>query len=80
NTPLAANVLLSDGKKLVGARLAFQSQPPSLYWLRGVSQFPNAVIVASEPLFDGPWTAFEASSLFTVTADCDLQFYSLSRR
>ncbi|MEM9769427.1 MAG: ergothioneine biosynthesis protein EgtC, partial [Cyanobacteria bacterium P01_D01_bin.71] len=47
NTPLAANVLLSDGKKLVGARLAFQSQPPSLYWLRGVSQFPNAVIVAS---------------------------------
>ncbi|MEM6837974.1 MAG: ergothioneine biosynthesis protein EgtC [Cyanobacteria bacterium P01_C01_bin.120] len=77
DVPMAANVLLSDGQKLVGARLAFQSRPPSLYWLRGVPQFPQAVIIASEPLFDGPWTAVEASSLFTVTADCDLQFSPL---
>ncbi|NER79619.1 MAG: ergothioneine biosynthesis protein EgtC [Leptolyngbya sp. SIO1D8] len=77
NTPVAANVLASDGKKLVGARLASHRQAPSLYWLRDNSRFPGAVLVASEPLFDGDWMAFPDSSLFIADIHCDVQFRSL---
>lgn len=78
NTPIAANVLLSDGQKLVGSRLASHGRAPSLYWLGRDPQFPDAVIVASEPLFEAPWEAIEESSLFTLTADCDLKFSPIS--
>jgi ergothioneine biosynthesis protein EgtC len=78
DTPVAANVLVSDGQTLVGSRLASHSRAPSLYWLKDDPQFPNAVVVASEPLFDGRWAPCEESSLFTITRDRDVQFYSLS--
>lgn len=74
---VAANVLLSDGKKLVGARLASHRPAPSLYWLKGDPQFPNAVLVASEPLFNGNWVSFQDCSLFTITSDCAIQFHPL---
>lgn len=77
DTPVAANVLVSNGQKLVGSRLASHGRAPSLYWLRGAPQFPQAILVASEPLFEGPWVPFEEHSLFTLTADCDVQFHSL---
>lgn len=77
-TPVAANVLVSDGKSIIGTRLASHNQAPSLYWLRDDPQFPNAVLVASEPLFDGNWASFEESSLFIIPADRDVQFHSLS--
>lgn len=79
DTPLAANVLVSDGQQLVGSRVASHSRAPSLYWLKGDPQFPQAVLVASEPLFDGAWVSVEESSLFTLTADCDVQFHPLRR-
>lgn len=79
DTPLAANVLMSDGQQLVGSRVASHGRAPSLYWLRGDPQFPAAAIVASEPLFEGAWVPVKDFSLFTLTADCDLQFHSLSR-
>ena len=78
DTPIAANVLVSDGHKLVGSRLASHDRAPSLYWLKGSAQFPQAILVASEPLFEGPWVAFEEHSLFTLVTDCDVQFHSLS--
>jgi glutamine amidotransferase len=77
DSPIAANVLISDGKNLVGARLASHSPAPSLYYLKDDPQFPNAVLVASEPLFDGNWTSCDDSSLFTVNANRDVQFRSL---
>ncbi len=78
NTAIAANVLISDGQTLLGARLASHSRAPSLYWLRHHPEFPNAVLVASEPLFEGDWASFEESTLFTISANCDIQFYSLN--
>ena len=78
DVPCAANVLLSDGQQLVGARLASHNRAPSLYWLKDDPQFPHAVLIASEPLFDADWQPCEDSSLFTMTADCDVQFSSLS--
>ena len=76
--PVAANVLLSNGQKIVGARLASHNRAPSLYLLRDDPQFPNAILVASEPLFDGHWLTCGESSLFTISCDRDVQFHSLS--
>jgi glutamine amidotransferase len=76
DAPTAANVLVSDGQKLVGCRLASHHRAPSLYWLRDDPKFPGAVLVASEPLFDGNWVSCEESSLFTLSSR-DVQFYPL---
>ncbi|MBE7381371.1 MAG: ergothioneine biosynthesis protein EgtC [Leptolyngbya sp. SIO1E4] len=78
DTPVAANVLVSDGQKLVGSRLASHNPAPSLYWLRDDPHFPEAVLVASEPLFEGNWETCPDFSLFTVGTHCDVQFRSLS--
>ncbi|MGF1523053.1 MAG: ergothioneine biosynthesis protein EgtC [Leptolyngbyaceae cyanobacterium] len=78
DTPVAANVLISDGENLVGSRLASHNRAPSLYWLKCDPRFPDAVLVASEPLFGGNWMICPESSLFTVNANCDVQFHSLS--
>lgn len=78
DVPMAANVLVSNGQKLVGTRLASHSRAPSLYWLKGDPRFPDAVIVASEPLFEGNWAICPESSLFTVDTHCDIQLRTLS--
>lgn len=78
DVPMAANVLVSDGKRLVGSRLASHHPAPSLYWLTQDPRFPDAVLVASEPLFEGNWTLCPESSLFTLDSCCDVQFRSLS--
>lgn len=78
DAPMAVNVLVSDGKKLVGSRLSSHGRAPSLYWLGGDPRFPDAVIVASEPLFDGNWATCPEFSLFTVDTHCDIQFRPLS--
>lgn len=79
DTPVAANILISDGTQLIGSRLASHRSAPSLYWLKDDPQFPDAVLVASEPLFDGQWQTVPNSSLFTLQLDCDVQFHSFDR-
>jgi ergothioneine biosynthesis protein EgtC len=78
DTPVAANVLISDGQTLVGSRLASHSRAPSLYWLSNNLQLPNAVVVASEPLFEAPWASLEENSLFIFDASRDHQSHSIS--
>lgn len=73
---IAANILISDGKKLVGSRLTSHNGSPSLYWLQGDPRLPGGVVIASEPLFDGNWAACPDFSLFTID-NCDVQFRSL---
>ncbi len=68
----SANLILSDGQQLVASRYA-NRQNPTLYWLRDDPKFPNAVLIASEPLFPGNWTACPDCSLLTVTHDLDIQ-------
>jgi glutamine amidotransferase len=78
DAPLAANVLVSDGCQLVATRFATHGPAPSLYWLRQPTVLDGAAIVASEPLFDGPWQAVPAAMLFTLKPHCDPEFRSLS--
>ena len=76
-TGFSANLVISDGQQLVASRCANRSPTPSLYWLRDDPLFPQAVLIASEPLFAGNWTAFPEHSLLTVTHDLDIQSHPL---
>lgn len=63
-----ANIVLSDGEQLVACRYDNQGKAPSLYWLQNHSNFLDAVILASEPLFKADWVSCPEHSLVTVRA------------
>ena len=73
NTYTLANVVVSDGNRLVASRFSVEVQPPSLYWLQNDSTFSNSVIIASEPLFKGNWNSFPENSILSVGKDCDIR-------
>ena len=72
-TNTLANLVISDGNRLVASR--FSTEPPSasLYWLQNDATFPNSVIIASEPLFKGNWNSFPENSILSVGEDCDIR-------
>ncbi|HEY9761580.1 MAG TPA: ergothioneine biosynthesis protein EgtC [Trichocoleus sp.] len=74
---LLANMVVTDGKQLVVCRYATTGSAPSLYWLRHQSHFPEAVLVASEPLFEADWVACPDPAIITIDLNCDLQTYPL---
>jgi glutamine amidotransferase len=69
----SANIVVSDGHCLVASRFASDIQAPSLYWLRDDPAFPDAVIIASEPLFEGNWNSFPEQSVISVGEDLEIQ-------
>ena len=73
-TKVSANIIISDGHQLVASRFATYSPAPSLYWLRDDPNFPNAVIIASEPLFAGNWNCFSENTIISVGEDLEIQF------
>ncbi len=73
----SANMLVSDGHRLVASRFASGTLAPSLYWLRDDPAYPESVIIASEPLFDGNWNRFPEQSILSVGEDLDIQIYQL---
>ncbi len=74
----SANLIVSDGHRLVASRFASNTtSAPSLYWLRDDPTFPEAVIIASEPLFDGNWNRFPEQSILSVGEDLDIQIHQI---
>ncbi len=73
----SANMVVSDGHRLVASRFATGTLAPSLYWLRDDPAFPEAVIVASEPLFEGNWHRFPDNSLLSVGKDLEIEIHQL---
>lgn len=67
----SANVILSDGKKLVACRHANRSPVPTLYWLRDDPAYPGAVLVASEPVGPGDWQVCPEHCFLSVEPDLD---------
>jgi ergothioneine biosynthesis protein EgtC len=59
HTDFSANIIISDGKKWVVSRYATRKPVPSLYYLRDDLLYPDSMIVASEPLFEGNWHTFD---------------------
>lgn len=83
---VSANLILSDGDHLVASRFASRYEPcstrdqslpvapaPTLYWLRDDPLFPQAVLIASEPMFPGDWVAFPERSILTTSRNLDVQ-------
>ncbi|MEA5582155.1 ergothioneine biosynthesis protein EgtC [Nodularia harveyana UHCC-0300] len=69
----SANIVFSDGNRLIASRFSTHAPAPSLYWLKNHKNFPKSVIIASEPLFTGNWTACPENSMIIVGGDCDIQ-------
>lgn len=72
-----ATAIATDGNRLIACRFAKNATPPTLYWLKNDPNFPEAVILASEPLFPGNWNACPEQSVITVGEDLDLKIYEL---
>lgn len=80
NTPLTvgANLVVSDGDRLIACRASNRVPVPTLYWLQDDALFPNAVVVASEPLFDGKWQSLPEQSILTVESNLNVNIQSIS--
>ncbi|BDA75403.1 hypothetical protein CAL7716_095690 [Calothrix sp. PCC 7716] len=73
DTSVLANLVISDGKRLVASRYAVKQPAPTLYWIKNDPNFPNSVIIASEPLFTGNWQTIPENSIISVGEDCDIR-------
>lgn len=68
NVAISLNLILSDGEQLVASRYANRPNPPSLYWLNGDLRYPDAFLIASEPLTPSEhWKRVPAGSILTAT-------------
>lgn len=72
-THVFANVIISDGHRLIASRFSTKSPAPSLYWTVDHPTFPKSVIIASEPLSTGNWIPCSENSIISVGEDCDIQ-------
>jgi glutamine amidotransferase len=75
---VAANLIVSDGDRLVASRFMTEGNAPSFYWLRNYPRFPAATLLASEPLFEGDWVTCPPATLITVERDGDFQTFPLN--
>lgn len=73
----SANAIVTDGRRLVASRYAYGTSAPSLYWLRDDPSYPDAVIIASEPLFAGNWKSFPNSSILSVGENLEIYLNQL---
>jgi glutamine amidotransferase len=65
----SANIILSNGKQLVASRYSNRAPTPTLYWLQDDPLYNHAVIVASEPLFEGNWNQCPEHSIISVSSN-----------
>ncbi len=64
------NILASDGEHLYATRAGNHPTQNSLYTLQDGDDFPDAWVVASEPLYDDPaWEPVAADSVIAFAAD-----------
>jgi glutamine amidotransferase len=76
-TRASANLLISDGHRLIASRFASDRNSPSLYWLRDDAAFPAAVTIASEPLFAGNWHSIPEHSIVSVGEDLEIEIHRI---
>ncbi len=74
---VSANLIVSYGHRLIACRFAHGVQVPSLYWLRDDPAYPDAAIIASEPLFTSNWVSFPENSIISVGEDLDIQIHPI---
>jgi glutamine amidotransferase len=72
-----ANVVISDGHHLIASRYALGTVAPTLYWLMDDPTYPDAVIIASEPLFTGNWKSVPNGSIIRVEKNLEIHIEQL---
>jgi len=72
-----ANAIATDGHQLVASRYAFGTNQPTLYWLRDDPTYPEAIMIASEPLFAGTWNSCPHNSILSVGEDLEVHIHQL---
>ena len=77
NLELSANIILSDGKQLTACRYANRKETPSLYYIKDNSEYSDAFIIASEPLFEGDWISCPEGSLIGVGENLEVSVNSI---
>lgn len=78
NISFSANIVLSNGKELTACRYSNREQSPTLYYIKENSLYSNAVILASEPMFEGDWVSFPEHSIIGVQKNLEISIDSIS--
>ena len=74
----SANIVLSNGKELAACRYSNRETSPSLYYIKNDSVYAEAVIIASEPMFEGNWISCPEHSIIGVGENLEISLNSLS--
>ncbi len=72
-TTISANIVISDGDRLIASRFAHRATVPSLYWIKNSIDYPDSVILASEPIFADNWQTCPMQSIITVSKDLQIE-------
>lgn len=78
NIGFSANIVLSNGKELTACRYSNRELCPSLYYIKDSFFNSDAVIVASEPMFEGNWISCPEHSIVDITKDLEIKVSSIS--
>ena len=81
NISFSANIILSNGKELAACRYSNRELSPTLYYVKEnslYSNYSNAVILASEPMFESDWIGFPEHSIIGVTENLEISIDSIS--
>lgn len=73
----SASIIISDGHQAISSRFSTHLPSPTLYWLRDDPQFPESMVLASEPLFVGNWISCPENSIFSVGEDFEHHIYPI---
>lgn len=73
---VAANIILATGDRLVALRYDNRQTAPSFYLLKNATNFPNSVIVTSEPPFEGDWQPYNQSEIVSIDRDLQIKSYA----
>lgn len=65
-------MIVGTGKRLIACRYSTFEDVPTLYWVRDAPNYPNAVILASEPLFEGNWKPCPEHHILTVEENLEV--------
>ncbi|MEO0770640.1 MAG: ergothioneine biosynthesis protein EgtC [Cyanobacteria bacterium J06649_4] len=85
NVRVAANIILSvreEGERdsfrgrLIALRYDNKQTAPSFYLLKNAANFPNSVMLSSEPLFEDNWQAYTQSELISIDSDQSIKTYA----
>jgi predicted glutamine amidotransferase len=69
--------VISDGERLIASRFAHRATVPSLYWIKDSIDYPDSVILASEPMFADNWHTCPMQSIITVSQDLEVEIFPI---